>query len=171
MAGGKDQAQQVVADVIVERRVERALGALLPGAQLVPELHVLALEQLAAAEQVDGAMLRRGHEPGARVVRHARLGPPLERRHEGVLREILRRADVARHPCQAGDELGRLDPPHRVDRAVSVGRRHRLASFCLMRALTSFRTSAAGRGLAAVKRMVPLAVWYDASSFLSVFVK
>jgi hypothetical protein len=158
MTGREDEAQQVVADVIVERGVELALGALLPGAELVPELHVLALEQLAAAEQVDGVMLRRGHEPGARVVRHARLGPPLERRHEGVLREILRRADVARHPRQAGDELGRLDPPHRVDRAMRVGYRHRLASFCAIRALTSFRTSAAGRGLSTVKRMVPLAV-------------
>ena len=71
MTGREDQAQQVVADVIVERRVEIALGALFPGAQLVTDLYVLALEQLAAAKQVDGPMLRGGHQPGAGIVRDA----------------------------------------------------------------------------------------------------
>ena len=69
-------------------------------------------------------MLRGGHEPGARVVRDARLRPLLERGDESVLRELLGEADVAHDPREAGDEPGRLDPPDRVDRAMGVGSRH-----------------------------------------------
>src|SRR5439155_23265333 len=108
-------------DGVVERGVEIALGAFLPGAQLVPELHVLAVEQLAAAEQVDGATLCRRHQPGARVVRDPGFRPAFEGRDQGVLREVLRRADVAGQARERGDELGRLDAPHRVDGAVRVG--------------------------------------------------
>ena len=45
MAGGEHEAQEVVADVVVERGVEVRRGRLLPGLELVPELLVLALEQ------------------------------------------------------------------------------------------------------------------------------
>ena len=65
-------------------------------------------------------MLRGGHEPGARVVRDARLRPLLERGDQRVLRELFGQADVAHDPRQAGDEPGRLDPPDRVDRAMGV---------------------------------------------------
>src|SRR5436309_746422 len=85
-------------------------------------------------------------------------------------RKVLGETDVAGDPRKPGDELGGLDPPDGVDRAVRGGWRHRLCSFCAIRALTSFRTSVAGRGLSAVKRMVPLDVAYDASCFLSAFV-
>src|SRR5207247_9216076 len=99
----------------------------------------------------------------------AGLGPSLDRVYDSVLRKLRRQADNTGHARDPCDDLGRLDAPHRVDGAVGIGRRHRLASFCAMRALTSFRTSLAGRGWSAVKRMVPLAVWYDASSCLRVF--
>ena len=124
MAGGEHEAQQVVADVVVERGVEIRHGHLLLRLELVAELLVLALEQLAPAQQVDRAMLGGGHEPGARVVRDARLRPLLERGDQRVLRELLGQADVAHDPREAGDEPGRLDPPDRVDRAVGVGSRH-----------------------------------------------
>jgi hypothetical protein len=42
----------------------------------------------------------------------------LERRDEGVLRQLLGEPDVAHDPRQPGDELGRLDAPDRVDRAM-----------------------------------------------------
>ncbi len=71
-------------------------------------------------------MLGRGHEPGARIVRDTRLGPPLERCHERVLGEILRQADVAHDPRQAGDERRGLDPPDSLDRALLAGGAHRL---------------------------------------------
>ena len=119
------EAQQVVADVVVEGRVEVRRGRLLVRpASPAADLLVLALEQLVPAQEVDGPMLRGGHEPGARVVRDARLGPLLERGDEGVLGELLGQADVAHDPREAGDEPGRLDPPDRVDGAMGVGSRH-----------------------------------------------
>src|SRR5438067_441147 len=90
MTGGEDQAQQIVADVIVQRGVEIRHGQLLLDLELTTELLVLALEHLAATQPVDRAMLRGGHEPGARVVRDARLRPLLECGDECVLREPLR---------------------------------------------------------------------------------
>jgi hypothetical protein len=39
-------------------------------------------------------MLGRGHQPGARVVRDARLRPLLQRRDERLLREVLGEGDV-----------------------------------------------------------------------------
>lgn len=68
MAGGEDQAEEVVADVVVEGRIEIRLGGDL---DLASELLVLALEDVPAAQPVDGLMLRGAHEPGARVVRNA----------------------------------------------------------------------------------------------------
>src|SRR5882724_13113596 len=68
-------------------------------------------------------MLRGGHEPGARVVRDTCLRPPLERGHQGLLRELLGETDVAHHPRQTGDETGRLDPPDRVYGMLRIGSR------------------------------------------------
>jgi hypothetical protein len=48
----------------------------------------------------------------------------LEGGDEGVLREILGRADVAHHPRESGDEPRGFDPPDRVDRAMRIGGRH-----------------------------------------------
>src|SRR5207247_3639700 len=82
------------------------------------ELLVLALEELAAAEVIERAVLRCRHEPRAWVVRNARSGPGLERGDEGVLRELLGEADVAHPARECGDHFGRLDPPPRVARAT-----------------------------------------------------
>ena len=49
MAGDEHEAQQIVADVVVERGVEIGHGHLLLGLELVAELLVLALEQLSGA--------------------------------------------------------------------------------------------------------------------------
>src|SRR5207253_10224423 len=117
------EAQEVVADLIIDRSVEVGRGALLQVLELVTKLLMLALDQLVAAQTIDRSMLRGGHEPGARIVRDARLRPPLERGEERVLREILGNTDVAHHPRETGDEPGRLDPPDRVDRAMRIGSR------------------------------------------------
>ena len=45
-------------------------------------------------------------------------GQLLERGDERVLGQVLCEADVAHHAGQAGDEPGRLDPPHGVDGAM-----------------------------------------------------
>ena len=107
--------QEIVADLVVERRVEIGAGQALLRLELVTELLVLALEQLVPAEMVDRAMLRRGHEPGARVARDALLRPLFERRDQRVLCEVLGDTDVAHDPRQPGDEPRRFDPPDRVD--------------------------------------------------------
>ena len=60
-----------------------------PGArldfELPAELLVFAFEEFFSAEVIDGTIFGRSHEPGARIVRNARLGPSLERDHERVL--------------------------------------------------------------------------------------
>ena len=69
-------------------------------------------------------MFRGAHQPGARVVRNARLRPLLERRDEGVLRELFGDTDVAHDPREARDQPRRLDPPDRFDCAICFSGRH-----------------------------------------------
>ena len=69
-------------------------------------------------------MLGGGHEPGARVVRDARLGPLLEGGDERLLREVLGQRDVAHQPRDAGDQPRGLDPPDGLDGTRDVATRH-----------------------------------------------
>src|SRR5262245_12008063 len=124
MAGYEYQAQKVIADVVVESSVEIRHGPLAVRLELATELLMLALDELVPAQVVDRAIFRRGHEPGARVVRDARDRPPLQRDDERVLRQLLGEADVAQHPNEAGDEPRLLDSPDRVDGAMGIGSRH-----------------------------------------------
>ena len=124
MAGREEEAQQVVADVVVDRGLERRDFGFGRGLEIPGDLPVLALEERPAAKLIDRAVLRRRHEPGAGVLRHARLGPPLERRDQGVLREVLGETDVPDDPREPRDEPRRLDSPDGVDRAVRIRGRH-----------------------------------------------
>src|SRR5258708_39488669 len=117
MTGREHEAQEVVSDIVVDGGLEVSDGQLLPRVELSAELLVLAREPLASTKLVDSAILRRGHEPGARVVRDPRFRPPLERGDESVLGELLGEADVAHDPRQTGNEPGGLDPPDRINRA------------------------------------------------------
>ena len=96
VAGGEYKAQEIVANLIVERGIEIGLRRVLLNLKLITELLVLSFEQLVAAEKIDRSMLRGGHEPGAGVFRDAGFGPLIERRNEG-LREVLGDAEVAHH--------------------------------------------------------------------------
>ena len=69
-------------------------------------------------------MLSGGHKPGARVVRNARLWPPLEGGDESVLRELFGQTDIADDTSESGDEPGRLDPPDGIDGAMGFRGRH-----------------------------------------------
>ncbi len=133
VARGEHQAQQVVLDVAVQGGVQVGLGALSLGPQLVAQLFDLAFQPLFAADEVDGAALADGHEPGARIVWDAGLGPLLQRGDQSVLRELLGEADVSHDACETGDHPGRLDPPDRVDRAMCIGGRHGHLSEHLLR--------------------------------------
>ena len=95
MTRDEHEAQQVVADMIVERGVEVRHRPFTFVLELGADLLVLSFVQRVAAHRVDRAALGRGHQPRARIVGHARRRPLLERGDERVLREILGEADVA----------------------------------------------------------------------------
>ena len=71
VARREDQSQEIVVERVIDRGLE--IGPLELAAQLdlVPELLGLALLYGGAAQAVDRAVLARGHQPGARVVRDA----------------------------------------------------------------------------------------------------
>ena len=71
MTGDEHQPQQIVLDELIRHSVELPRRHGLLRGELAPKLGVFAVEPLVAAEQVDGAALGDGHEPGARIVRHA----------------------------------------------------------------------------------------------------
>ena len=122
VAGHEHQAEQVVADVV--HGCAARSGASARGRQLPADLLALALERRVASHRVDRPELRGGHQPGARVVGDAGPRPPLERRDQRVLGEVLRQPDVADDPGQAGDQPGGLDPPDGLDRPVGRRLRH-----------------------------------------------
>ena len=70
MTGHEHEAEEIVADVVVEG-VHVSFCHLLCHVLLVAELLVLPLEEGAPAQQVDGAALADDHQPGTRVVRDA----------------------------------------------------------------------------------------------------
>src|SRR5882672_3407335 len=96
MAGDKNKAEQIVADIIVEVCCE-IRHRHLPDRNLAAEFLMLALEQLVATQTIDRSILGSGHEPGTRVVRDARLRPLLEGDDESILREIFRQAYITHH--------------------------------------------------------------------------
>ncbi len=115
MARGEHEAQQVVADVVRKMGIHTWLRIREERLDLPRELRFLLRVELALAEAVERAMLRGGHEPGARVVGNAARGPGFERRHQRVLRELLGGADVAHHPRHTGDDARRFDPVDGLD--------------------------------------------------------
>jgi|GEM_PF-2457739 len=115
VARREHEPQQVVGD-----RLPLVLRRLL---EVAGEDAVALVEPLPAAPGVDRLPLRDGREPGTRVVRDARLRPLRERVGDGVLREVLGEAEVARHPGEGRDDPRPLDAPDRGDPARDVGHR------------------------------------------------
>src|SRR5215831_17438635 len=103
MASDENEAQQIVADVFVDRGLEVRRGWWRAVGGHVAKRSVLGLEHLPPAELVDGAIFRGGHQPGAGVFGDPSRGPALEGDEERFLREILREADSAKHTREAGD--------------------------------------------------------------------
>ena len=102
-----------------------SISASTSGTPIAAQLRVLAFQPLAPTQAVEGAVLGRGHEPGARVVGHARLRPALEGDDERVLGQLLGHADIADDAREPSDEPGRLDPPDRLNRTMRLGHLHR----------------------------------------------
>src|SRR5260370_32974063 len=85
---------------------------------------MLAFEKFIPAKVIDCALLSGSQQPGAGIVRDARLRPPLERRDESILRKLLGHTYVADDASKPGDQSGRLNPPDRIDRGMCDGGRH-----------------------------------------------
>src|SRR5690606_5334865 len=111
VAGGKDQPQQIVADLVIQRLDQFAL--VIGGVVLYEASNFLQLGRghFAVAEIIDAAPLGGLHQPGAGIVRHAGFGPGLERDQQGVLCQFLGQRDVAHHARQSGDQPRLLDLP------------------------------------------------------------
>ena len=140
MTGGEHEPQQIVADVVVERGIdgcsEVGRGDLVPEVEFVAQCLFPAAMQLALPQTIDRPVLRRRHEPRARIVRHAGGGPRFECGGKRILRDFFGHADVAHHARHTGNDLRRFDAPDCVDRPVGRGRRDRVELLhgpCVMR--------------------------------------
>ncbi len=145
VAGHEQEAQQVVVDVVVfAHGVGERGGRLEFGFELAADFLMLALEQLAPAQVVDGAVLGHRGEPGARVGGNAALRPAFQCGDQGILRQLLSQPDFAHHARHRGDDPGGFDPPDRVDGAMdgAIGHLSRYV-FCGVEACSSLKPSAA----------------------------
>jgi len=89
MARRENQAEQVVADVVIERGNVVGHGIFLLRLEFAAQLAVLAIKQRAAAHQIDRAVFRRGHQPGTGIRRDALARPLFERGNQSVVRQIF----------------------------------------------------------------------------------
>ena len=71
VTGDEEQAQEVVADIIIKGGFEIRHGHLLLCLDLASDFFVLALEPFISPQEIDCTVLCGGHQPGARVVRNA----------------------------------------------------------------------------------------------------
>ena len=114
MAGREDEAQQLVAEIIVHGRFDRLGRAVARLVQRPCDLLVLALAHLVAPEGVDGAALGDGHQPGTRIGRDADLRPFAQGDDQRVLRQLLGKVDIPHHSGQARDEPGPFNAKGRL---------------------------------------------------------
>ncbi|HKO19224.1 MAG TPA: hypothetical protein VJU82_10100 [Acidobacteriaceae bacterium] len=70
MTGDEHEAQQVVADVVIDS-LREVRHSVFPLNEIAPKLLMLFVNQRSPAEVIDRSMLSRSHEPGARIFRHA----------------------------------------------------------------------------------------------------
>jgi hypothetical protein len=123
MTGGEDEPKHFIADVVVQGGIQIGHGLLL-GLHLPGDHLVLAFENPAAAQMIQGPTLGGRHQPGAGLFWNTCRRPPLERGQQSFLRQILGQRHIAQHPRQAGDQPRLLDPPDGEDRAMGVCGRH-----------------------------------------------
>ncbi len=99
MAGGEDQAQQVVVEIVGVRGLGRRQVVQRPA-----DLGQLACIRVLTAYEVDGAVLGGGHEPGARIARDTGGRPRGQRGDERVLCELFGDAFVPHDAGHTGDD-------------------------------------------------------------------
>ena len=108
MAAGEDQAQQIVPH---GHRVREGID---DGHRtgLLPEPLRLA------ADDVDGPVARRDHEPGAGILGHAVAWPGFQGAHDGVLDGVFGEVDAAGDADERGQDPGALLPDQARDRVT-----------------------------------------------------
>jgi len=123
MAGDEYQPQQIVANIVIHGSSEVG-DCIFTLGEFAAENLVLAVDQCPSAEVVDGAMFRRGHQPGARILGDARFRPLLKSGNQCVLCEFLGNPNVAYDSSQPGNYAGRLDSPNGFDSVMRLGSCH-----------------------------------------------
>ena len=114
MARDQHEAEDVVADRVIECRVEVVRG-LFGCVEFTRELLVFAPRDGVTAEEIDGASFRGGCEPCRGIIGNAGLRPLLECGEKRLLCKIFSEADVASEAGESADDARRLDAPDRVD--------------------------------------------------------
>ena len=64
---------------------------------------MLAVDHCAAPQEVDCAVFRRAHQPGARILRNPRFRPLLKGGYQCVLSQFLGDTNVVHNAGQRGD--------------------------------------------------------------------
>ena len=125
MAGGEHQAQEIIADRIVDGVLEFEHGGFLARFQLVGQFLCLRSSSL-PRRQRSMARAWRFASARPRVDRNAGLRPFLQRGDERVLRQLFGQPYILYEPRETGDDFGGFDPPNRLDGAMNL----RLLRFC-----------------------------------------
>ena len=121
MAAGEHHAQLIVFDRVsskelFDRRGERPFALEQP-----PQFRRERARRALAPQNVERAVLRRGHEPRGRVLRHAAEFPHFQRAAEGVLHDVFRQREVvdSEDARQRGDHAPRFAPEKMIRSAPS----------------------------------------------------
>ena len=99
------------AEELLDRRGKRPLAFEQP-----PEFGRKGARRALAAQDVEGAVLRGGHQPRGRILRHAAEFPDLERAAEGVLHDVFCQREVvdSEDARQSGDHAPRFAPEQMI---------------------------------------------------------
>ena len=107
MAGGEHEPEQVVAERVVGRGLERSHGHGLGDREFTAELLVLAVQDRPSPEKVDGPMLGRAHQPRAGIFGDAFFAPEFERMKAAgvtIVQPIAERRDGVKSFFVAGPD-------------------------------------------------------------------
>ena len=130
MAGGEDQPQHVVIDVVlVIQRLGKVRRVMLAACiDVGSEFLLPAPVQGSLTNAIQRLVAGGGHEPGGRILWQPRIRPVFERRHQCILCQFLGQAHIAHDAGHRRDDARRLDAPDGIDGAGKVSAWHRAAA-------------------------------------------